>query len=385
VFADAPQLKKKPSREGTVVSTIESVVEDLRAGKMIVLMDDEDRENEGDLVAPAQGVTADQVNFMALHARGLVCMPITAKRVESLGLRMMVAENTAPLGTAFTVSIDSRSCRGGGVSVADRAVTIRDAVREDAKPDDFIVPGHVFPLRARDGGVLVRTGQTEGSVDLCRLAGLQPAAVICEILNEDGTMSRLPELVDFAAHHDLKIATVADLIEYRLQNETLVTKVATARLPTLVAGEFTAHVFRTEVEEGEHFVLVKGDIAPDTPTLVRAHAEYLPGDVFASLHRNTSAVLEASMRTIEAAGSGVVLYVRRPGRGAEMLAGDVGASASTNPSARLANFKNYGIGAQILRALGVRQIRLLTNGRPRLPNLAAYGLEVVETVPVDVG
>jgi len=367
-----------------VVSSIESVVEDLRVGKMIVLMDDEDRENEGDLVAAAESVTGDQINFMTRYARGLVCMPISAQRVEHLGLRMMVADNTAPLGTAFTVSIDSRSCGGGGVSAADRATTIRDAVRADAGPDDFIVPGYVFPLRARDGGVLVRTGQTEGSVDLCRLAGLQPASVICEILNEDGTMARFPDIVPFAAHHGLKIATVADLIQYRLQNETLVKKVATARLPTLVAGEFTAHVFRTEVEEGEHFVLVKGDIDPEIPTLVRAHAEYMPGDVFASLHRNTSAVLEASMRSIDAAGVGVVLYVRRPGRGAEMLAGNAGASASTNPSARLANFKNYGIGAQILRALGVGKIRLLTNGSPRLPNLAAYGLEVVETVPVDV-
>ncbi len=369
--------------EKSAISPISEVVAELRAGKMIVLMDDEDRENEGDLVAAAETTTAEQINFMTKYARGLICEPITEARMERLGLRMMVAENTAPLGTGFTVSIDSRRCRTGGVSAADRAMTIRDVARDDAKPDDFIVPGHIFPLRAREGGVLVRTGQTEGSIDLCKLAGLKPASVICEILNPDGTMARLPDIVRFAALHDLKISTVADLIQYRLQHETLVRHVATARLPTRVAGEFTAHVYTSSVEEGEHLVLVKGEIDPEKPVLLRAHAEYLPGDVFASMHRNTGAVLHAAMRRIEKEGAGVILYVRRHGRGAEILAGDGGGGPSTNPNARLANFKDYGLGAQILRELGVRRIRLLTNSPPRLANLAGYGLEVVETVALE--
>jgi 3,4-dihydroxy 2-butanone 4-phosphate synthase/GTP cyclohydrolase II len=320
---------------------------------------------------------------MLKHARGLICLPMIESRLGELGLRMMVAENTAPLGTAFTVSIDSRECGGKGVTAAGRATTIRRAVAADTDAGDFVVPGHVFPLRAREGGVLVRTGQTEGAVDLCRMAGLSPAGVICEILNTDGTMARYPELVTFAHEHGLKIGTVADIIQYRLQNESLVTRVSTARLPSRYGGEFVAHVYESEVEEGEHMVLVKGAIDPDTPVLVRAHAEYLPGDVFGYMGRNTGNVLHAAMERIEEDGAGVILYVRRHGRGAEMLAEDnAGRPASTNPNARLAVFKDYGLGAQILRDLGVRKIRLLTNTPLRLPNLAGYGLEVVEVVPI---
>jgi len=381
MFANVPKIGSQQAGESRI-SPVEELAAELAAGRMIILMDDEDRENEGDLVAAAEKVTPAVVNFMARYARGLICLPMTEQRLGELGLRMMVAENTAPLGTAFTVSIDARECAGSGISAADRATTIRKAVSDDADAGDFIVPGHVFPLRAREGGVLVRTGQTEGAVELCRIAGLKPAGVICEILNDDGTMARMPELVRFARRHGIKLGTVADIIQYRLHKETLVTRVATARLPTRYGGEFTAHVYRSRVEEGEHLVLVKGEIRPDEPVIVRAHAEYLPGDVFGYTQRNTAQLLHAAMERIAVEGCGVILYVRRHGRGAEMLSeGDAGPT-STNPQARLANFKDYGIGAQILRDIGVRRIRLLTNSPPRLPNLAGYGLEVVEVLPL---
>jgi 3,4-dihydroxy 2-butanone 4-phosphate synthase/GTP cyclohydrolase II len=365
-----------------VISPVEEIIAELRAGRMIILMDDEDRENEGDIVVAAEKTTVEHVNFMLKHARGLICLPMTEERLGELGLRMMVADNTAPLGTAFTVSIDARACEGNGISAADRALTIRQSVNPEADAGDFSVPGHVFPLRARDGGVLVRTGQTEGAVDLCRLAGLSPAGVICEILNDDGTMARMPDIARFAREHSLKIGTVADIIGFRLQNESLVERVATARLPTKFGGDFQAHVYRTNVEEGEHIVLVKGDIDPEEPVLVRAHAEYVPGDVFGYAHRDTGDLLQRAMTKIAEAGNGVILYVRRHGRGAEMLAEDESGPASTNPNARLARFKDYGIGAQVLRDLGVRKIRLLTNSPPRLTNLSGYGLEVVEVVPI---
>ena len=381
MFGDAHKLDppRNPG-ERSPISPVEDVIEDIRRGRMVILMDDEDRENEGDIVVAAEKVTVEQVNFMLRHARGLICLPLEEERLKRLGLRMMVAENTAPLGTAFTVSIDARDT-AGGVSAADRAQTIRRTCAADAEASDFVSPGHVFPLRAREGGVLVRTGQTEGSIDLCRLAGLQPAGVICEILNEDGTMARLPDIVEFAKEHDLKISTVADLIQFRLQTESLVTRVGSSRLPTRF-GDFTAHVYQSAVEDGEHLVLVKGEIDPSEPVLVRAHAEYLPGDVFAYSHRDTGAVLHKAMERIATEGGGVLLYVRRDGRGAEMLAEDGDGAATTNPTARLANFKDYGLGAQILRDLGVRKIRLLTNSPFRLPNLAGYGLEVVEVVPI---
>jgi 3,4-dihydroxy 2-butanone 4-phosphate synthase/GTP cyclohydrolase II len=365
-----------------VIAPVEELAAELAAGRMVILMDDEDRENEGDLVCAAEKITPDHVNFMLRHARGLICLPMTEERLDHLGLRMMVSENTAPLGTAFTVSIDARACAGSGISAADRAATILKAVDDDAVGADFSVPGHVFPLRARDGGVLVRTGQTEGAVDLCRIGGLKPAGVICEILNEDGTMARMADLVGSARRHGLKVGTVADIIEYRLQKESLVTRVASARLPTRFGGEFTAHVYRSKVEEGEHLVLVKGEPRPDKPVLVRAHAEYVPGDVFGYTQRNTGRLLHAAMERIAAEGEGVVLYVRRHRRGAEMLAEGERGPASTNPQARLAIFKDYGIGAQILRDVGVGRIRLLTNSPPRLPNIAGYGLEVVEVLPL---
>jgi 3,4-dihydroxy 2-butanone 4-phosphate synthase/GTP cyclohydrolase II len=382
MFANTPRIAGDENSGTAVISPVEQIVAEIREGRMVILMDDEDRENEGDLVVAAEKATAEQINFMLKHARGLVCVPLTDARLKQLGLRMMVAENSAPLGTAFTVSIDARACAGNGMSAADRATTIRAAASDDADAGDFIVPGHVFPLRAREGGVLVRTGQTEGSIDLCRLAGLKPAAVICEILNEDGTMARLGDIARFSREHALKVGTVADLIQYRLQNESLVTRVAAARLPTRYGGDFTAYVYKSAVEAGEHIVLVKGTIDPEQPVLVRAHAEYLPGDVFGYTRRNTGAMLRGAMQRIAQEGTGVVLYVRRHGRGAEMLTGGDAGAASTNPNARLANFKDYGIGAQILRDIGVRRIRLLTNSPPRLASLSGYGLEVVEIVPI---
>ncbi|MFQ5351806.1 MAG: 3,4-dihydroxy-2-butanone-4-phosphate synthase, partial [Candidatus Binatia bacterium] len=360
MFADAANPRTPGPRKPSAVSPIGEIITDIREGRMIILMDDEDRENEGDIVVAAEKITPEQINFMLKHARGLICLPMTGERLDALGVRMMVAENTAPLGTAFTVSIDSLHCEGSGLSARDRARTVRDVLREGCVGSDFRTPGHVFPLRSRDGGVLVRTGQTEGAVDLARLAGLEAAGVICEILNDDGTMARLPEIVCFAKEHSLKIATIADLIQYRLQTESLVRLVASARLPTRYGGEFTVHVYGSSVEDGEHLVLVKGAIDPEKPVLVRAHAEYVPGDVFACIHRNTASVLHRSMERIAQEECGVVLYIRRQGRGANMLAEGEQGEVTTNPAARLAAFKDYGLGAQILRDLGVRKLRLLT-------------------------
>jgi 3,4-dihydroxy 2-butanone 4-phosphate synthase/GTP cyclohydrolase II len=333
----------------------------------------------------AEKATAESINFMAKYARGLICLPMAAERVGQLGLNMMVGDNQAPLGTAFTVPITARRAGGSGVSAQDRATTIQQAVREDATGSEFITPGYVYPLRARDGGVLVRTGQTEGAVDLARLAGLKPAGVICEILKEDGTMARRDDLVEFARIHGLKIVTVADIIEYRLRNETMIERIAEARLPTEV-GEFTASVYRNLVDLSEHLVLTMGEITPEQPVLVRAHREYLPGDVFGYTKRNTRGLLRAAMEQIAAAGRGVILYLKRE---SEAIAGDINGGprralsrASTHLNAPEADFRDYGIGAQILRDVGVRQMILLTDRPPRLANLPGYGLEIVDHAPL---
>ena len=384
---------RAPDHKSPHIASIQEAIEEIRAGRMIILMDDEDRENEGDLCMAAEKVTPEAINFMAKHGRGLICMPMAEERIDALGLPMMVAKNTAPLGTAFTMSFDARREVTRGVSAEDRAATILTATRKDARPEDFVVPGHVFPLRARKGGVLVRTGQTEGSVDLSRLAGLDPSGIICEIMREDGTMARLPDLEEFAVEYGVKIATIADLIHYRLEHDSLVHHVAEARLPTRYGGEFTAHVYTSDVDEAEHFVLVKGEINPDEPVLVRPHAEYVPGDVFGYTFGNTSALLQQSMAMIAAAGKGVILYLRQGGQGEQLFRDTSRADkhtnksaeqASTNPGSQLRDFRDYGIGAQILRDLGVRKMRLLTNSPRRLVSLPGYGLEVVETVPLDV-
>jgi len=394
VFNDATSNGPEPARRKSgSVATIEEAIAEYKAGRMVIVMDDEDRENEGDLCMAAEKVTPEAINFMATEGRGLICLPVTEQKLRELGLPMMVAENTAPLGTAFTVSIDARHGIGTGISARDRAKTILTVVADGATPSDIRTPGHIFPLRARDGGVLVRTGQTEAAVDLARLAGLKPAGVICEIMKPDGTMARLADLKRFAAKFDLKLVTIADLIQYRLQHDSLVHRVAEAPINSRYGGEFNAYVYRSDVDGGEHLALVKGDIRPDEPTLVRAHAEYLPGDVFAFVKRNTGELLHRAMQIISEEGKGVVLYLKRE-QGTEMFAprGDAAgpdedpdaSKPSTMSSGRLKEFREYGIGAQILRDIGVGKIRLISNYRRRLVSLPGFGLEVVETVPLDV-
>jgi 3,4-dihydroxy 2-butanone 4-phosphate synthase / GTP cyclohydrolase II len=375
-----------PRRHGSSIVPIEEALEEIRAGRMIILMDDEDRENEGDLCVAAEKVTPEHINFMATHGRGLICLSLTENRCDQLGLPMMVRENRAPLGTAFTVSIDARNGIGRGISAADRAATIRTAIRPDAGPADIVTPGHVFPLRARKGGVLVRAGQTEGGVDLARLADLAPAGVICEIMRDDGSMARLPDLEAFAKEHGLKIATIADLIAYRSSHDTLVHCVGEAPLPTQYGGQFRALVYTTDIDDNEHLVLVKGDVSGDDPVLVRPHLEYLPGDIFGYSARDTRTLLHRSMERIAAEGRGVVLYLRRSGRGLDLFNttdGDGSGGPSTGfASPRASIFRDFGIGAQILRDIGVRKIRWLTNNPLRLVSLPGYGLEIVEWVPL---
>ncbi len=366
--------------------SVEAAIEETRRGHMIILMDDEERENEGDLCIAAEKITPEAINFMSKHGRGLICLPMAAERIERLGLPMMVGENQAPLGTAFTAPITARRCLGSGISAQDRAMTILEAVREDASAAEFVTPGYVYPLRAREGGVLVRTGQTEGAVDLARLAGLKPAGVICEVLKEDGTMARRDDLIEFACVHGLKILTVADIIGHRLRNETMVTRVAEARLPTAF-GEFKAIVYRTVIDFTEHLVLVMGDIDPSRPVLVRAHREYLPGDVFGYCARNTRKLLRAAMEKIAGAGAGVLLYVKR---GSSGIAGELDGSGGARKAQRLttranspdAEFRDYGIGAQIIRDVGVRKMVVLSDTPPHLVNLPGYGLEIVGSVPL---
>lgn len=379
---------RKPPKLPRQISPIEDAIAAIRAGEMVILMDDENRENEGDLCMAAEKVTPQAINFMAKYGRGLICLALTEERIQQLGLNMMVAENRAPLGTAFTVSIDARHGIGRGISAADRATTIRAAIAADASPEDFIVPGHIFPLRARRGGVLVRTGQTEGAVDLARLAGLEPAGVICEILKDDGTMARLPDLERFAARHGIKICTVADLIQYRLRCDSLVHRVAEATIRSRHGGDFRIIVYHSDVDDGEHVALVKGEIETDEPVLVRAHAEFVPGDVLQMAERNTAALLQEAMRAIAAAGRGVVLYLRREGRGAEIIEAvrrrRPRRGPSTDPATRERDFREYGIGAQILRDLGLHKIRLLSNFPRNLVSLPGYGLEVVDCVPLKI-
>jgi 3,4-dihydroxy 2-butanone 4-phosphate synthase/GTP cyclohydrolase II len=371
------------------LATIEEAIEDIRRGRMVILMDDKDRENEGDLCMAAEKVTPQAINFMATHGRGLICLPLTEERVKHLQLSMMVSENTSPFGTAFTVSVDASSGITTGISAADRAKTILDAIADDARPQDLVTPGHIFPLRARNGGVLVRAGQTEGSVDLARLAGLKPAGVICEIMKNDGTMARQPDLMKFAKKHRLKVCTVADLIQHRLNYDSLVYRAATAPLPTRVGGEFQAIVYNTHVDHSEHLALIKGNISPREETLVRVHTKYVPGDVFGFELLNTGAVIQRSMEIIAREGKGVILYLQpeRKGSHPSMVAyprveGKQQKDMNLSFVYR-ADFKEYGIGAQILRDLGVRKMRLLTNNRKHLVGLRGYGLEVtsLEAIP----